>query len=73
MENVKIELEKRGIELKSYCQTGDTALVLCKWNDEYVIWTLDTRTCETFWGHYFKNYKDASTFFVNKIEWWHTA
>lgn len=67
MNELKEKLEKRNILLLDMVRTDwDTAIVLCKWNDEFVIWTCDTNTGDTFWGHYFKDLDDAVEYFVDK-------
>lgn len=67
---------KPGTELKNgatviWCEkTGsDCGLVLAQWNDEFVSWTINLRTGDTYWGHYYRNgILSAMEAFIERVD-----
>ena len=41
--------------------------VLAIFRGEYVVWTIDTKTLATFWGHYFDKQLDSALEHINKF------
>jgi hypothetical protein len=62
-------LTARGILLLDAEQVDESsALVLCKYNDEYVIWSYMLETGATVYGHYYTALDKAVAVYVKKVE-----
>lgn len=56
------------LAINKFYNDYNSAIVLCKYLDQYVTWHMNTNDGHCYWGHYFNTYKEGLTDYVKRIQ-----